>query len=305
MGVILTANIRVYAFMTNCRNVIASLAVLFLGLGVCAAGAVPPPESPSNDLAPIIEQLGRSPIDNLARWIGSLTSNDSPAQWVIAFTGVFALLLSVWAVWLLKATLVATREAVKSANDAVEVTRDLGEAQIRAYLYCRSAKYKRSREHIDAIVEIGNSGQSPASDVSINGCATFYEVLGMRRMPRVCAYATSSHSEAQCQPIFPNGRIVGEITFFREHDFPTEDDEADDDVRQNLFDDGNQIWFDLTVRWRDVFGNMHEFPLNLGADIGPTPTNPNKARSLTGKLDFTMEDTRHRLPVGTASDEAQ
>ena len=66
---------------------------------------------------------------------------DTPAQWVMAGVNILALLLSAWAVYLIYATLKATRAAVAEANagteaarETVYVTRAIGEAQVQAYL---------------------------------------------------------------------------------------------------------------------------------------------------------------------------
>lgn len=70
----------------------------------------------------------------------------------------------------IKGTLDASRDAVKSANLAVEVTRDIGEAQTRAYLTFEdvnlSVTYEADQSTtLEFIGKVTNTGQSPASAV--------------------------------------------------------------------------------------------------------------------------------------------
>ncbi|MDE0921354.1 MAG: hypothetical protein OSA96_00045 [Aurantimonas coralicida] len=89
---------------------------------------------------------------------------DGIAQWVMAISGVLALLLSAWAVWLLARTLEATRSAVKAADDAVTVTRDIGQAQVRAYIAVGDLRVDKFAIGMVPVVSftIKNVGQSPA-----------------------------------------------------------------------------------------------------------------------------------------------
>lgn len=67
-------------------------------------------------------------------WNSIVQHEESAAQWVMAVISIVATIVSIFAVWLLKGTLAATRDAVKSADAAVEVTREMGRIQVRAYL---------------------------------------------------------------------------------------------------------------------------------------------------------------------------
>lgn len=95
--------------------------------------------------------------------------DDILAQWVMAITGMLALLVSVWAVWLLKRTLEETRKAVEAAYDTVKVTRELGQTQIRAYLAFNNLSWNvavdAEKKRIIGVVfypKIRNTGASPA-----------------------------------------------------------------------------------------------------------------------------------------------
>lgn len=89
---------------------------------------------------------------------------DGWAQWAMAILSLFALGVSAWAVWLLRDTLKATREAVRAADDAVDVTREMGQRQIRAYISIVYCKVQRHPDKGIATITItfANRGQTPA-----------------------------------------------------------------------------------------------------------------------------------------------
>ncbi len=92
------------------------------------------------------------------------TLADKLAHWLVAATGLGALIVSIWAVYLLKATLGATRDAVRSADDAVKVTRRLGIMQVRAYVASYSSTVSNLAPGSIPVFEtvFRNFGQSPA-----------------------------------------------------------------------------------------------------------------------------------------------
>ncbi len=199
------------------------------------------------------------------------------------------------------ASAIAAAFFAKRASDAawraVNVTRDIGEAQVRAYLYCSSARYERSSESVSVIVELGNSGNSPASKVTIFGHATISDVGGTRFRPRVTRWVHSQQTETTAQPVFANGKVRDDLAFSWDYHFRSEDGDAleDSEFRRDTFVSGNHLEFDLTVSWTDVFNNIHEFPLNLHAIIDAHPLSPNKKRSSKGVLEFRMDDVSKRV----------
>ncbi|MEZ5872707.1 MAG: hypothetical protein R3D32_12885 [Nitratireductor sp.] len=96
-------------------------------------------------------------------WIGLipgwLYSEDSLAQWIMAVFGIAATVLSAVAVVLVKKTLDATREGVSE-------TRRIGQAQTRAYLFSDKASYAIRKENIQFVIEIRNTGNSPATEIT-------------------------------------------------------------------------------------------------------------------------------------------
>ncbi|WP_371345255.1 hypothetical protein [Ancylobacter sp. IITR112] len=104
------------------------------------------------------------------------------AQWGMAATGLLALFVSVLAVVLLQKTLKSTRDAVLQAekgSDAaiksVEVTKRIGEAQVRAYVsaqYCILHDIAVGKKPW-ARVGFHNSGATPAQPVNVRGSIIF------------------------------------------------------------------------------------------------------------------------------------
>lgn len=89
---------------------------------------------------------------------------DGYAQWLMAILAAAATGASVWAVILLRATLKATRDAVKAADDAVEVTREMGQRQMRAYVHAMSPTIFNLRVGAKPYIRYQpkNAGQTPA-----------------------------------------------------------------------------------------------------------------------------------------------
>lgn len=92
---------------------------------------------------------------------------DTPAQWIMALFGIVATGISIWAVWLLKQTLKATREAVATTEASVEAMRDGNERMLRAYVCVTETEIKRENDRvIRALVYVSNSGQTPARNIT-------------------------------------------------------------------------------------------------------------------------------------------
>lgn len=88
------------------------------------------------------------------------------AFWMMIISGFTFLVTGLGIVWI-RDTLVETRKAVRSADDAVNVTREIGEKQVRAYLSIRDGKIVSKGENPKQnsfffAAEWKNYGQSPA-----------------------------------------------------------------------------------------------------------------------------------------------
>lgn len=112
---------------------------------------------------------------DMARW----------AFWMLIATGATVILTGVGVV-LIWRTLLYTRQAAvhageavveagnatKAAQDAVEETRRIGEAQVRAYLTCVGGEFLVSARLLKLRLRVKNTGQSPAPECRIL-CAPF------------------------------------------------------------------------------------------------------------------------------------
>lgn len=89
------------------------------------------------------------------------------AFWMTIISGLTMLMTGVGIVWI-RDTLVETRRAVDSADDAVRVTREIGVAQISPYLsIVRASAFVDEQCGICFRVQVKNSGQTPAKNVHV------------------------------------------------------------------------------------------------------------------------------------------
>lgn len=177
---------------------------------------------------------------------------DGWAQWAMAATGFLALLISAWAVWLLKETLSATRAAVdqaeagtKAAQEATKVTRSIGKAQLRAYL---DIEVKEGTVAVDQPVrfetQIKNLGSTPAYSVSVTSAA-----LIRKRDWWDWDYSLPEGEGPACRisPDEPRKVIV--------------DIEGDPPIPKNTYDaiksDRDCIFANVFVSYKDIFGDNH------------------------------------------------
>lgn len=94
---------------------------------------------------------------------------DTIAQWLLVIISVVGALISAVAVFLVRDTLAVNRNAVELAGQANRNTRDVGFAQIRAYvsLIDLVGEIDPVDKSFTVTVGIHNSGQTPAHDLSI------------------------------------------------------------------------------------------------------------------------------------------
>ncbi len=103
-----------------------------------------------------------------------LIAQTEMALWALGMLVVSTLMMFVSAlgVWWIRETLAETRNAVKAADDAVTVTRKIGESQLRAYCSVDSATLEQGNpdsggdgyRKIYTQITIKNYGQTPAYD---------------------------------------------------------------------------------------------------------------------------------------------
>ncbi len=103
------------------------------------------------------------------------SGKDSLAQWLMAAFSVVATAVSVWAVRLLRETLKATREAVRSTDAAIQASQEIGQIQLRSYVWVHSTELSGFAAGQIPNVKVGvkNYGQTPAFITSHHGFIHF------------------------------------------------------------------------------------------------------------------------------------
>ena len=206
------------------------------------------------------------------------------AFWSTLIVG-FGTALLLWTLW-------ETRKANQSAREAVDVTREVGQAQVRAYLYCKSARYRLRKDDLFAEIDIANAGQSPATNVLVQAELTYYLMGGPIGHSRPLLWRSSSVQASGMEPIVASGFETADIAFFGEIHFETDQgDSGDDDTPPLDPTEANEVALDLVVSWSDVFGIRHRFQVMMQAGIDVGPNHPRKKRSPNGTFGFTMSDT--------------
>lgn len=212
-----------------------------------------------------------------------------------AFFGLLTLAAAVAAAMFARKAALEAERGSDAAAASVASTRELGEAQIRAYLFLKGARYECSRDSITITLEIGNSGQSPANGVRLVSQLFIQEIGGMPSHPRVLSWVRSDETSDEAQPVNSNSTIEEKIYFAWGFNIPDETEDRSKTHLKHVFRDGNSLSFDTVVHWQDVFGTSHKFQAFMGAEIGPSPTNKRTRRLNKGRLDITTRDTEHRV----------
>ncbi|WP_414831698.1 hypothetical protein [Afifella sp. YEN Y35] len=149
-------------------------------------------------------------------------------------------------------TLFETRKAVEAASNTVVVTREIGEAQVRAYLTCNGANYRRSENGIKVSVELTNNGQSPASDIKVRGRIIFPTPAISPKFPFDSITTVSRESHNICGVIPAGGTGETFLTW------------RDDEISGvPLFDGAHPGRVTGAIYWQDVFDKTQSLRFNL------------------------------------------
>ena len=135
--------------------------------------------------------------------------------------------------------------ATKAAQDAVDVTREIGEAQVRAYLTCTSAKYTISKKSIFCQLVIANKGQSPADRIKIGAFLSPQKPLEGRGM------CEDEECEAISAGSSGNASFAGEFS------------DLGDDFMTSIYDKMQPFAICCVISWRDVFKKEQEISVWL------------------------------------------
>ncbi|MEY8830933.1 hypothetical protein AB9K34_21390 [Sedimentitalea sp. XS_ASV28] len=171
----------------------------------------PPIASPTNPPTDEHDQDAAHQSNKQPYQVPEIILGDGWAQWAMAFLALVGVGISGWAVWLLKCTLDATQGAIReaekatiAAQEATVVARDVGEAQVRAYVTASKFKWvipPGQESFVRAECQIENLGETPAFD-----CHTEFQVVvlmtpgakislsdALRRLPPVKAQNGASN----------------------------------------------------------------------------------------------------------------
>lgn len=204
------------------------------------------------------------------------------AFWSLIFTAIGSMAVFT--------TLFLMVQANKAATKAALVAKNIGEAQIRAYLVCKSAKYTRRQDGFFISVCIENVGSSPANKISIRGKLSVFDVVGTRQMTRVANYILSDEEESSCQPVASQNAIEEDIFFSWDHSFFHEDFQTAENIKW-VRDMGNELSVDLCISWNDVFNKQQQVLAYMSAVIGPHPASNLKNKARSGKMDFRITES--------------
>jgi hypothetical protein len=196
---------------------------------------------------------------------------DTVAQWIVAVSGLLALGLSAWAVWLLRATVIATRDAVEKAaigaNAAIrsiEVaeratataarqlheTIGLGRKQLRAYVSVAEATVERdvTSERFSVLITFKNYGQTPARKVLIR------KGIDIRAADKVGGDFLEERPVADEVPIVtgPGDGFIARVSIT-----------VSGDTWEPLLVEENQIVAYGICEYEDIFGEIHQTAFNL------------------------------------------
>lgn len=164
-------------------------ALIALGMALIAVVVVIWLEQPSLSFAFAGEgeSLQGASVSDVDRVVAALKDHnpweDSFAQWAMAGISAVGTVVSIWAVILLRATLRATREAVRSSDDAVKAaeasvmaSERFGKIQSRAYVSVSNIKTDPdqsigfSEGKFAAVVLVRNFGSTPAYECKSKVC---------------------------------------------------------------------------------------------------------------------------------------
>jgi hypothetical protein len=220
------------------------------------AADIPPPERPAIPAPtkpPSDEHQQDSPAysDGDSAELPDIFLGDGWAQWAMALLALLGVLISGWAVWLLKRTLDATQAAIGeaekatiAAQQATAVTREIGQAQTRAYIVFsgvgfsipEDADWKNPRKlHFEAQWDI--TGHSPAIDVYFQMEAQYLVGKTPQDFLREVNKKEKSRSYGA-----EKSRKIGSIV-------------VDLDALERRISNGENLWILARVEYGDIFGD--------------------------------------------------
>jgi hypothetical protein len=204
-----------------------------------------------------------TPVQPPGFWQTYTTPSDTYAQWIAALSTLLSVGVSIWAVKLVRNTLVLNRDATKAAQDAVKVTTEIGHAQVRAYVSGVNGSFGIEDSWFHCWINVKNYGQSPAFKIKLRaavaGWAVFSEDVGSP------AWRNSTPSENICGPIMAGGE--GSIFLTWNHT------SFEGDALAVLMTGAGMILIDCVLDYEDVFGQKQTSHFAASYD-SEAPTDP-------------------------------
>jgi hypothetical protein len=209
-----------------------------------------------------------------------LVAQKVSALWafVMGAAAVIGAVLSAVGVFLVWTTFGAT----KAGN---EINREIGRAQVRAYLTCKAVNYKTIGGCIIIEVELTNTGQSPAKAINLSGVLhlVIYHLASNRQITH--EHVETERRSTRFQAIQAGGDSRDGNLVFVWYDAI-----GDDAPQERFFTKWNAITLEAQVEWTDVFGEIQDFPLGAVADI----PFKKKVRPSEGPMAFYIKDRTAR-----------
>jgi hypothetical protein len=180
------------------------------------------------------------------------------AYWLLLFTsfiGIVSIAITGVGTYLLLRT-------VMLSGQANTINRDIGIAQVRAYLTCTGGKYVISGSGVTCYYSIKNTGQSPAMKVSIEGTLTFlggnFGAIPKEVIDLLQSYMVMGNENiaiGSCETISAGAAAESNI-FWPNYNFIQEQFEK---IRMA----GEQFDIRVRITWFDVFKRQQILPVIL------------------------------------------
>lgn len=201
-------------------------------------------QSPSDQPPQAYEQRDYSEIGQFWDWlIGTFVRpSDTLAQWIMAVFTVVAVVI-IWR------TLAATREMVRDTKQMAVDTREIGEAQVRPYLYVDTIEATFNKDVITGRIQIANSGSSPALNLEAvtmwgSGTDGFDQTWLKFEKP---AKPAALHPQAKTWSPFNTSKEANPFSFLNP-----------DHIRRIVSGEAD-FWLFGQVEYYDVFGKKWRF----------------------------------------------
>lgn len=180
------------------------------------------------------------------------TNEDLKAQKDMAFWAGWLLILTVFSILISLAGLYLLLDSLRQTRRSISDTREIGQAQVRAYITCISSEVEISDGVVSLKPKFQNTGESPTSPLTIDADLIFgsnntlYNLGEGLSGRRIKAYIGS------CPAVSGGGSTTGKIMGFG--------DEITTDIK--LLGPGH-FTVDGTAEWHDVFGKQCSLKFTL------------------------------------------